>query len=281
MVFKQLGFLLLIASFFTYSQAISRTKKAKRTLVSVETTKGEFQVELYNETPLHKDNFIKLADSGFYEGILFHRVINDFMIQTGDPASKTAKPRQMLGQGGPGYTLPAEIMPQYIHKKGALAAARLSDAVNPRKKSSGSQFYIVEGTQVTDQELQGYEESFIANKKNTLYSEFLDQKKHSEINNLLTKNRTNQQVYDSILNIVADSLSSELATIESMRYTQEQRDAYRQYGGTPHLDHEYTVFGEVVSGLNVIDSIAVTQTDRMGRPVEDIKITKITVLKRR
>jgi len=281
MVFKQLGFLLLIASFFTYSQAISRTKKAKRTLVSVETTKGEFQVELYNETPLHKNNFIKLADSGFYEGILFHRVINDFMIQTGDPASKTAKPRQMLGQGGPGYTLPAEIMPQYIHKKGALAAARLSDAVNPRKKSSGSQFYIVEGTQVTDQELQGYEESFIANKKNTLYSEFLDQKKHSEINNLLTKNRTNQQVYDSILNIVADSLSSELATIESMRYTQEQRDAYRQYGGTPHLDLEYTVFGEVVSGLNVIDSIAVTQTDRMGRPVEDIKITKITVLKRR
>lgn len=193
--------------------------KEKTTMVIISTDLGEMKAVLYNETPLHKENFIKLAKEGYFDGCLFHRVIDGFMIQGGDPDSKTAKHGQMLGQGGPGYTIPAEFKQELIHKKGALAAARMADQVNPQKASSGSQFYIAQGKSYTENEL--------------------------------------------------NMLSSRMGKA----FNKQQIEAYTTVGGVPFLDYEYTVFGEVVEGLEVIDKIAAVEKDRRDRPVQDIKMT--------
>lgn len=186
--------------------------------VSIETPLGNMIVKLYDQTPLHRDNFFKLAEQGFYDGLIFHRVINGFMIQGGDPGSREAGPGTMLGSGGPNYTIPAEFNPKYVHKKGALAAARTGDQVNPKKASSGSQFYIVQGG--------------IQNENGLIQME--DRK--------------------------------------GIKYTDEQKSAYTSLGGTPFLDMEYTVFGEVIEGLEVIDKIAAVKTERGDRPTEDIRM---------
>ena len=193
--------------------------KEKTTMVIISTDLGEMKAVLYNEAPLHKENFIKLAKEGYFDGCLFHRVIDGFMIQGGDPDSKTAKPGQMLGQGGPGYTIPAEFKQELIHKKGALAAARMADQVNPQKASSGSQFYIAQGKSYTENEL--------------------------------------------------NMLSSRMGKA----FNKQQMEAYTTVGGVPFLDYEYTVFGEVVEGLEVTDKIAAVEKDRRDRPVQDIKMT--------
>ncbi|MBO7277131.1 MAG: peptidylprolyl isomerase [Bacteroidales bacterium] len=195
------------------------TIKETLTMVLISTNYGDMKAVLYDETPLHRDNFIKLVKEGYYNGTLFHRVIDGFMIQGGDPNSKTAKPNQQLGQGGPGYTIPAEFKQSLIHKKGALAAARMGDNVNPQKASSGSQFYIAQGKRYTSDEL-----------------------------NMLSARMGRQ-------------------------FNQTQKDAYTNIGGVPFLDYEYTVFGEVIEGLEVIDKIAKVQKDRFDRPVEDVKMT--------
>lgn len=205
---------------------VAATAFSQSTKVLIETTKGNMTVMLYDDTPLHRDNFVKLAESGFYEGLLFHRVIKDFMIQGGDPMSKNAAPNARLGNGGPGYTIPAEIVyPTHFHKKGALAAARTGDNVNPKRESSGSQFYIVQGQAYTDMKLDQFEKAL------------------------------------------------------GKTFTKKERDTYATIGGTPHLDNQYTVFGEVVEGLGVVDKIAAVQTAPGDRPVEDVKIIKMTVLK--
>lgn len=197
----------------------------KERIVLISTDYGDMKVKLYNETPQHRDNFIKLAKEGFYDGTLFHRVIKDFMIQGGDPNSKDAKPGQALGSGGPGYTVEAEfVFPQYYHKKGVLSAARQGDNVNPKKASSGSQFYIVQGKPVSEGELKQLERKL------------------------------------------------------KVTFTDEQKEVYSEVGGTPFLDNNYTVFGEVIEGLEVIDKIAAVATQRGDRPVEDVKMT-VKVLK--
>jgi cyclophilin family peptidyl-prolyl cis-trans isomerase len=188
-------------------------------LILIETKYGDMKVRLYDETPLHRDNFIKLAEEGFYDGTLFHRIIEGFMIQGGDPDSKNAKAGQAIGMGGLNYTVPAEFNPEFVHYKGVLAAARQPDEVNPKKESSGSQFYIVHGSEVTELMLTAIERR------------------------------------------------------KGIRYTPEQRSKYKELGGYPPLDNEYTVFGEVVEGLDVIDKIAKAQKDRRDRPIEDIKMT--------
>ena len=185
-------------------------------LVEIETPFGSMMVQLYDETPLHRDNFIKLAESSFYDSLLFHRVINGFMIQGGDPASRSAKEGTPLGGGGPGYQLPAEINPNLHHFKGALAAARTGDNVNPEKKSSGSQFYIVHGSPINDEMIE-----------------------HFEAQN-------------------------------GIHYSDEDRKKYREMGGTPFLDGNYTVFGQVIKGLDVIDKIAFQAKDNRDRPEQDI-----------
>jgi peptidyl-prolyl cis-trans isomerase B (cyclophilin B) len=200
-------------------------KNEKQTMVLISTSYGDMKMVLYNETPQHRDNFIKLVQKEFYNGTLFHRVIKDFMIQGGDPESKVAQPGQMLGSGGPGYTVPAEFNSKFIHKKGALSAARQGDGVNPKKASSGSQFYIVQG------------------KKST----------KTELTNISRRN--------------------------GISYTAEQIKAYETIGGTPFLDMNYTVFGEVIEGMDVIDKIAAVVKGRGDRPKEDIKMTMKIVKK--
>lgn len=208
---------------FCFIALLVASQQASR-IVEIETSYGTIRILLYDNTPLHRDNFLKLVEQGFYNGTLFHRVIQSFMIQGGDPDSKNARPNQLLGQGGPGYTIPAEIIPENYHKRGAVAAARLPDDVNPKRESSGSQFYIVQGRTYTEQEL-------------------------SQIERRL-----------------------------GIRFTEDQKRTYLTVGGAPHLDGSYTVFGEVISGMEVVDEIAKVKTDRNNRPVQDIPM-KIKIIK--
>ena len=194
--------------------------------VIISTSYGDMKLKLYNETPAHRDNFVKLVNESYYNGMLFHRVIKDFMIQGGDPDSKGSAPGQNLGRGGPGYTIPAEIDHGFIHKKGALSAARQPDNVNPEKASSGSQFYVVQG-KILDASMV-----------------------------LQMETRRNTQYPES----------------EHWTYTDEQIKTYTTIGGTPHLDGSYTVFGELVEGLEVLDAIAVVAVDRQNRPLTDISM---------
>jgi len=189
-------------------------------MVLIKTTMGDIKITLYEETPLHAENFIKLVEEGFYDKQFFHRVINNFMIQAGDPDTRTAQSGQRVGSGGPGYTIPAEFNPLLYHKKGAIAAARQGDQVNPQRSSSGSQFYIVQGTVLTEAQL-----------------------KQMEAQNM------------------------------HIAFTSEQIKTYTTIGGTPHLDYAYTVFGEVVEGMDVVENIAAVQTDALDRPLKDIKFT--------
>jgi cyclophilin family peptidyl-prolyl cis-trans isomerase len=206
------------------------TNRDRKRDVELVTTKGSIVVRLSDSTPLHRDNFIKLVKTGFFDSILFHRVIRNFMIQAGDPNSKTAAEGVALGNGGPGYTIPAEIRPSLFHKKGVLAAARTGDDVNPKRESSGSQFYIVQGKKFTDAGL------------------------------------------DSV----------ETFRLKGRKLPVEHREVYKTIGGTPHLDQNYTVFGEVVRGMEVVDSIAATPTTRTppDRPVTNVRIVKARLVRR-
>lgn len=201
-----------------FSQTVGQT-------VLIETSMGNMKCGLFEETPMHAENFIKLAKEGFYEGILFHRVMNNFMIQCGDPLSKKAQKGQALGYGDPGYTIPPEFHPDLYHRKGVMATARQPDQINPNKESNGSQFYFVQGIKLSDQQLDAME------------------KDGSHIS-----------------------------------FTPEQRMIYKSIGGTPHLDYSYTVFGEVLEGLEIIDKIAAVPVDQRNRPIEDVKIIRVTVL---
>ena len=201
------------------SNLFSQTKEP---VLLMKTSMGDIKIKLYNETPQHRDNFLKLAKSDFYKDLLFHRVIKNFMIQGGDPESRNAPPEKVIGNGGPGYNIPAEINSKIFHKKGTLASARDN---NPKKESNGSQFYIVQGQVWTNDQLDGFEKQL------------------------------------------------------NTKFTPEQRKIYTTIGGTPHLDGNYTVFGEIISGLDVLDKIAAVKTGTADRPVEDVKIISVTVLK--
>lgn len=246
------------------------------TLVKIETSAGDIKVKLYNETPKHRDNFIKLVKEGTYEGTLFHRVIKDFMIQAGDPESKNAPKGKMLGAGDVGYTVPAEfVYPKFFHKKGALSAARQGDAVNPKKESSGCQFYIVTGKVYNDSTLLQMERQMNENKVSVFFNELA--KKHMKEIYKMRKANDEDGLYDLQEKLIAQA--QELAAKEpEFRFTPEQVEAYTTVGGTPHLDGEYTVFGEVVEGLDVVDKIQQVKTDRSDRPEEDVKIIKATIL---
>ena len=212
---------------FFFALCVSVFAQEKETVVVINTNKGKISVKLYNETPLHRDNFIKLVNARQYDGLLFHRVIKQFMIQAGDINSKNAPAGQPLGGGDLGYTIPAEIVyPRYFHKYGQLCAARLEDDLNPEKASSASQFYIVTGIFYTENEL----------------------------------NRIEQE--------------------RNITLTTEQRQAYMTQGGSPHLDGEYTVFGELVKGKKVIDKIQFVPTDLNNRPVKNIKIKSMKIVKK-
>ena len=243
--------------------------------VEVETSVGPFTVLLYGDTPKHRDNFVKLVKEGYYNGTLFHRVINEFMVQAGDPDSKTAKPGQALGSGGPDYTIEAEIVyPKHFHKRGSLAAARQGDQVNPLKASSGSQFYIVTGKKVTEGEMKQME-SYLEN--SALQTRFaqLAQSHMTEVREMQQKG--DQAGLEKLQNQLIEEAKQYVAE-HPVNITDEMKEAYKTVGGTPHLDNAYTVFGEVISGMDTIDKIEKVQTDGMDRPKDDIRIISMKIV---
>ena len=233
-LFSMFLLLLLIVpltGFMPKEKKKEKKPKVKADVVLI-TSFGNIFIDLYDETPGHRDNFLKLAKEGFYDGTTFHRVISDFMIQGGDPNTRDPKKSNLAGQGGPGYTQPAEIKADFIHKKGALAAARLGDGANPKRASSGSQFYIVDGKPYTDSQLNNMEKNIRNATKNP-----------------------------------------------DFKYTAEQRAAYKEVGGSPWLDMQYTIFGEVIHGMEVIDKIAAVKKGPGDRPKENITM-EVKVVKK-
>jgi len=259
-------FLFILLNINSYSQ-----EKEQKVLIT--TKYGNMIAKLYNETPLHRDNFIKLTKEGYYNDLLFHRVIKDFMIQGGDPESRNAPSTKRLGMGGPGYEIPAEINSKYFHKKGALAAARSGDNVNPERKSSGSQFYIVMGNVWTDEALRQIEEK---QKFQAVRAEAMKmyRERQQEISRLQTEGKNDSA--NAILNSIQLEAAKKVDT-SKFAINDERRSVYKTIGGTPFLDEAYTVFGEVIDGLNVIDSIANVPTTPGDRPLEDV-IMKVEVI---
>lgn len=248
------------------------------TKVEIKTSLGDIVVALYNETPIHRDNFIKLVNENYYDGVLFHRVIKDFMIQTGDGNSKTAGPDDHLGTGDPGYTLQAEfVYPKYFHKKGALAAARTADQVNPERRSSGSQFYIVTGQVYGVGQLEQMGKQLAEQQKGQRFQQLAMQHRDEIMRWQAEKDTTSLMRLQSQL---IAQVNEEAAKNPAPGFTQEQIQAYSSVGGTPHLDGQYTVFGEVISGMEVVDKIQNVAT-RGGddRPLQDIKIISAKILK--
>ena len=251
------------------------TDMEKRTQVKIETTMGNIVVDLYNETPKHRDNFIKLAKEGMYDSTLFHRVIKAFMIQAGDPDSKNANDTAHLGGGDVGYTVPAEFVPKFFHKKGALAAARMGDDVNPERASSGCQFYIVTGRKFREAQLL----DMAAQKNNNRVEEIFNElaRKHMKEIYKLRKASNDDALYE-----LQDSLEAQAYALakeeEPFIFTPEQLAAYSTIGGAPHLDGAYTVFGQVLEGMETVEKIELTKTGKADRPVENVRILKATVI---
>lgn len=256
-------------------------KMGTETKVLIKTTMGDIVVKLYNETPLTRDNFIKLVKNKFYDSTLFHRVIQGFMIQGGDPKSKNAAPGVQLGNGDVGYTIPAEFRPDLFHKKGALACARMGDDVDPTKASSGCQFYIAQGKVYKDSELTMMEDRINMGLKQQIFSKLIDKPENQELKKKFIKYQTESNI-DSLRALAATiepQIDSIYATMPKFKYSDEQRKAYTTIGGVPHLDGNYTVFGEVVSGLDVVDAIAAVKTGPADRPVQDVKVISMEIVK--
>jgi len=269
--------LMLLFTMFIVSESCVGKKSNGDIIIRLETTYGTIKVKLYPETVKHRDNFVKLVNAGYYNGVLFHRVIANFMIQAGDPKSKTAQSGEMLGSGDIGYKLPAEfIYPQYYHKRGALAAAREGDQQNPKKASSGCQFYIVQGKKFTDAQLDSIEGAKMLKLEEKMFQE-IGQKKLAEIT--LYRKENNQNKLDALSDSILKSVQAQLQAHPVYKFTAQQRNDYKTLGGTPHLDGNYTVFGEVVNGMDVVDKITNATTDDNDRPIENIKVIKAIVEK--
>ena len=245
-------------------------------LIVINTSYGTMKARLYNETPKHRDNMVKLIEKGFYDSLLFHRVIKNFVIQGGDPQSKHAPSGAQLGEGDVGYTLPAEFLPQkYFHKKGALAMARENDEVNPKKESSGCQFYIVQG-KVQDEDLLEKNEKRINRQITQLITDcLLALSENAALKVSLEKAKSGSKNNDSLA-VIQKKIDLLVEPVyknySRYRIPDEQRTVYKKIGGTPHLDTHYTVFGEIYEGLEVLDKIANLETDANARPVSDVKM---------
>ena len=240
--------------------------------IKIQTALGDITVRLYDETPIHRDNFVKLVKEGYYDGTLFHRVIKDFMIQGGDPDSKGAPAGKMLGAGGPGYTLEAEIKNGLFHKRGALAAARQGDEVNPERRSSGSQFYIVWGQVYNEGQLRQFSKQLKMQQTQEIFNQLASEYRDEIMQMRRDRNRAGLQE-------LQDKLAAE-ANKQTASYTgltEEQQNIYSTIGGTPHLDGQYTVFGEVEEGLDVVGMIQGSATGRGDRPVDDIEM-RVTII---
>jgi len=241
-------------------------------IVTIKTPYGDMVAILYDETPKHKENFIKLAKEHYFDSLMFHRVMQGFMIQGGDPDSRNAQPGQPLGRGGPGHTVDAEFIPSLFHKKGALSAARQPDQVNPAKASSGSQFYIVQGTVIPQEEIDNlrYDQMQLM----TGLRKMLEDPANKPLQDTLTQlyYSGNIQAYQKALFACAPQVEKTTGLKVIKDIPEERIKAYTTVGGAPHLDDQYTVFGQIIKGLDVIDKIAAVQRDQADRPVEDVRM---------
>ncbi|MBD5234754.1 MAG: peptidylprolyl isomerase [Bacteroidales bacterium] len=257
----------------TMTQQTPDTASAK---VEIKTTAGDFTVLLYGDTPKHRDNFLRLVREGYYDSTLFHRVIKNFMVQAGDPDSKTAPKGAHLGAGGPDYKIDAEIVyPAHFHKRGALAAARQGDQVNPMRQSSGSQFYVVTGNKVSEGQLAQLENQLKNRQMQTVFNELAMEHRPEIIEMQRTGDRDGlRKLQDELI----AQTEAKVAAMPAPALTPEQREAYTTVGGAPHLDGDYTVFGEVIKGMDVIDRIEKAETDGADRPKDDIRILSMKVI---
>ncbi len=248
------------------------TPAVAENIVTLHTSMGDIKVRLYDDTPIHRDNFLKLAREGYYDGVLFHRVIKDFMIQAGDPNSKSADSTTMLGDGDPGYTLEAEIKyPTHYHKYGALAAARTGDQVNPERRSSGSQFYIVVGKKQSQRALDQMSQQANFQRKQAYFNGLC--KQHIEEIRQFQK-AGDRQALDSLKNSLVEITEK---NVPDQPLPQQLIDDYLNVGGTPHLDAQYTVFGEVIEGMDIVEAIQNVETGVADRPKIDVKIISAKV----
>lgn len=248
--------------------------EVKETIVDLETTAGPIRIKLYDDTPQHRDNFVKLVKEGFYDGVLFHRVIDGFMVQTGDPNSKNAKPGDRLGASDPGYTLPAEIVyPKHYHKYGAIAAARTGDNVNPERRSSSSQFYIVTGRKATQSQMEQMAGQAVMGERQKLFNE-LSRQHVDSIRAMYDRN--DREGVEKLRMELIDTVEKQ---IPAKPLPEQMVQDYVNLGGTPHLDSQYTVFGEVISGMETVEKIQKAETDDMDRPKQDVRIIKATIEK--
>ena len=263
------AFLIFSTILFFYTSSSFSTNGLKENIIIIETTLGTIKVKLYNETPLHRDNFIKLVKGGYYNGQLFHRVINNFMIQAGDPATRTDSTPEEKKNNGPGYTIPPEFNPSLFHKKGVIAAAREGDNVNPDKRSAGSQFYIVMGKIFSDAELDQVEKRINDQNKQALFFKYINEEKEKAI--------ANEEVIDyaKIQQAATLLLQKDIKNLPDFSIPPEQRAVYKSLGGTPHLDGSYTVFGEVVEGIEIVDKIAGVKTSDSDKPLTGVYINKM------
>ncbi|MBS1681997.1 MAG: peptidylprolyl isomerase [Bacteroidetes bacterium] len=263
--------ILVVAILFVTLNNTSTAQK-KDFVITIKTAYGDIVAVLYDETPKHKANFIKLANAHFYDSTLFHRVITGFMIQGGDPNSKKAKKGEGLGSGGPGYTIEAEFNPKLFHKKGAIAAARMSDQQNPTKASNGSQFYIVQGKVTQPDELDGLK--IDRQKTNTAMKAFLYKPEYKLYEDTLQRLRANRNVaaFNKKLIELAPLIEKETGINILKNISPEKIEAYSTDGGAPFLDDNYTVFGQVIKGFEVIDKIAMVKRDGANRPTEDVRM---------
>lgn len=247
------------------------------TQVVMHTSMGDIQLKLYNETPRHRDNFIQLVENGTYNGLLFHRVIKDFMIQGGDVTSKNAPMNKSLGAGDLGYTVPAEFLyPKYFHKKGALCAARTGDEVNPERASSASQFYIVTGKKYSEAELNQMEKQLENRLKQSIFARLQAENKPKIMEYYRSGNKEELAILRDTL-IGKTELEAEKRKDET-KLPKELREIYKTEGGVPFLDNQYTVYGEVVKGIEVVEAIQNVKTNKQDRPTENVVITSVELI---
>lgn len=245
----------------------------ENSIILIKTTLGDIRLQLYDGTPIHRDNFINLIRTNFYDGVSFHRVIRDFMIQTGDPNTRTGLSKQIT-DSLESYTIPAEFSNQYFHKKGALAAARQGNDVNPEMRSSGTQFYIVQGVKNTDDELNTLEKRIDSNLKQAVFDKFVNETADSArlIGIILTRGELQEKA--------SMKMFKYLTSNEEFKIPDDHRNVYKNTGGVPRLDGSYTVFGEVIEGLDIVDKISVVPTDDNDKPLSDIRIIKMKIEKK-
>lgn len=261
---------LVILLFVMIGCAEKALDPSKPVYVKIETSMGDVTVLLYDDTPLHRDNFIQLCQTGAHDSVLFHRIIKDFVVQGGDPTSKAHEPGVRYGSSSGGYTVPAEILPHYFNKRGALIDAKQGDDVNPERASAGTQFCFVQGKLHTDEELDQREERINAIRKNWLYHKF-KARVCAEQSDLIPDS------LDAVVNrMVADTLH----VLGTYRIPADRREYYKTIGGVPHLDGSVTIFGEVVEGLDIVEKMSLVETDEFDRPLQDVMVITTKVFQK-